>query len=111
MDMHVNPIGAHFKAMPEPEHSVRGDELQVDDARLDELTRWHGTDESNLPPAASLKNLARDTVEALHELQRARITIDELRAAMGRAFWATEFVDVHAILLRALGPPPGDLDA
>jgi hypothetical protein len=27
---------------------------------------------------------------------------------MGQAFWATEFRDIHAILLEALGPPPDE---
>jgi hypothetical protein len=79
------------------------------ETRIDELIRWHGTDESNLPPAATLQNLSRDTVAALRELQQARATVAELRAAMGHAFWATGFEQVHAILLRALGPPPDDL--
>jgi hypothetical protein len=81
-------------------------EVQPSEARLDELARWHGTDERNLPPAASLKNLARDTVTAIRELQQAREEIAELRAAMGQAFWAMEFRDMRTILLRALGPPP-----
>ena len=78
----------------------------LDNTRLDQLMRWHGTDESNLPPAHTLQNLSRDTIAALAELQEARQTIRELRAAMGRAFWATEFPALHAILLEALGPPP-----
>jgi len=78
----------------------------VSDARLDEMTRWHGTDETNLPPADTLRNLSRDTVAALRELQQARATIAELRAAMGKAFWATGMRQVQALLLRALGPPP-----
>jgi hypothetical protein len=45
-------------------------------------------------------------VAALEELRRARENIADLRAAMGRAFWATDFRDLHAILLTALGPPP-----
>lgn len=84
------------------------DKPLLDDERLDQLMRWHGTDESNLPPASTLKNLSRDTVEALRELREARASIAGLRAAMGRAFWATDFRDVHAILLEALGPPPGE---
>jgi hypothetical protein len=80
--------------------------LRVNDERIGELMRWHGTDESNLPPAHTLQNLSRDTLAALAEVRDARETIDRLRAAMSRAFWATEFRDVHAILLEALGPPP-----
>lgn len=78
--------------------------------RLDELIRWHGTDESNLPPAHTLRNLARDTVAALEELQRSRERIDELRAAMGRAVWSADLRELHAILLEALGPPPAARD-
>jgi hypothetical protein len=105
-----NPLSsrdANLMSMSEPDYLS-----PLGDTRIDELMRWHGTDESNLPPAATLKNLSRDTVAALRELQEARATIAELRAAMGRAFWASEFREVHAILLRALGPPPaGDRDA
>jgi hypothetical protein len=78
----------------------------LDDTRLDQLMRWHGTDETNLPPADTLKHLSRDTRAALHELREARATITALRAAMGRAFWAPDFRGVHATLLQALGPPP-----
>ena len=106
MDMQVHPLGSSLKPMSEPEYLV-----PLTDLRLDELTRWHGMDEGNLPPATTLKNLSRDTVAAIRELQQARATIEELRAAMGRAFWAMQFEDVHAILLQALGPPPEDLAA
>jgi hypothetical protein len=82
---------------------------RIDDIRLDQLMRWHGTDEANLPPALTLQNLSRDTIAALHELKEARATVEALRAALGRAFLATEFRDIHAILLAALGPPPDDL--
>src|SRR6185295_12768752 len=86
----------------------------LNDTRIDQLMRWHGADETNLPPADTLRHLSRDTLAALQELREARATIAALRAAMGRAFWATEFRQVHAILLQALGPPPaeeGDLAA
>ena len=82
--------------------------LLLSDVRLEHMMRWHGSDETNLPPADTLKNLSRDTVAALGELREARATIAELRAAMGRAFWATDFTTLHAILLRALGPPPDE---
>jgi hypothetical protein len=98
MDLQVSPAA--------PPGAV--DEPVLDDVRLDQLMRWHGTDETNLPPASTLQNLSRDTVAALRELQQARATIKALRAAMGEAFWATDFRDVHAILLAALGPPPGE---
>lgn len=81
-------------------------EVEITPKRLDELIRWHGTDESALPPAHTLQNLSRDTVGALQELARDRDRIAQLRAAMGRAFWAADRREVNAILLEALGPPP-----
>jgi len=120
MDMQVNSQRLS-SAMPMPESP---DALMLDDTRIGQLMRWHGTDETNLPPAATLQNLSRDTLAALQELRETRAAlaelresrlagdasaaVAELRAAMGRAFWATEFRDVHAILLNALGPPPED---
>lgn len=103
--MQVNPLQQSLKPTAAEEHTAESDP-RIDDDRLDQLMRWHGTDESNLPPAHTLQNLSRDTIAALIELRQARRTIRQLRAAMGRAFWATEFRDVHAILLEALGPPP-----
>lgn len=100
--MQVKPVGLTLGPMADSEHTARG----VGDQRLDQLMRWHGTDETSLPPAHTLQNLSRDTIAALLELREARETIEHLRAAMGRAFWATEFRAVHAILLEALGPPP-----
>jgi hypothetical protein len=105
--MQVKSAELGLGSMPDNAHMGRG-EPPLDDGRLEELMRWHGTDESNLPPAHTLQNLSRDTVMAIAELQHARETIAQLRSAMGRAFWATEFRDVHAILLEALGPPPND---
>ena len=81
-------------------------EVEVTPKRLDELIRWHGTDENALPAAHTLQNLSRDTVAALEELARDRETIAQLRAAMGRAFWAADRRELNAILLEALGPPP-----
>ena len=81
-------------------------EVEITSKRLDELIRWHGTDESALPPEHTLQNLSRDTVSALQELEHARETIAELRAAMGRAFWSTDRRELNAVLLEALGPPP-----
>lgn len=83
-------------------------QVEITPKRLDELIRWHGTDESALPPAHTLHNLSRDTVAALHELGSARETIERLRAAMSRAFWAASRRELNAILLEALGPPPED---
>lgn len=84
-------------------------DVKITDQRLDELLRWHGTDEANLPPADTLRYLSRDTITAIRELQAARATILKLRAAMGQAFWAEDSQSMHRILLEALGPPPDDL--
>ena len=81
-------------------------EVEITPKRLDELIRWHGTDESALPPAHTLQHLSRDTVAALQALARDRATITRLRAAMARAFWAADRRELNAILLKALGPPP-----
>jgi hypothetical protein len=112
VDMQVNPVGLTLGPMATDEHTARralAGEIRIDEQRLDQLMRWHGTDEINLPPAHTLQNLSRDTVAALDELREARETIEQLRAAMGKAFWATEFRDLHAILLEALGPPPDEV--
>ena len=101
MDMHVDPLRVNLTSVSEP-----GLPGPLNDTRIGQLLRWHGTDETNLPPADTLKHLSRDTRAALVELREARATIAALRTAMGRAFWATDFADVHAILLEALGPPP-----
>ena len=100
MDMQVDPTRSSA-ATP-----LADEAPALDDERLDQMRRWHGTSETNLPPAGTLKNLARDTQAAIDELRQARATIAELRAAMGEAFWATDFRTVHEILLGALGPPP-----
>jgi hypothetical protein len=84
----------------------RAQEVEITSKRIEELIRWHGTDESALPPAHTLQNLARDTVAALRELAREREMIARLRAAMAQAFWAADPRERHAILLAALGPPP-----
>lgn len=86
-------------------------DVEITPRRLAELIRWHGTDESNLPPAHTLQNLSRDTVAALRELQRYRDSTRQLRAAMGRAFWAADVREVRAALLEALGPPPAEGDS
>ena len=82
----------------------------LSDERLDQLIRWHGTDESNLPHPDTLKHLARDTVAAIRELASAREKILELRSAMGRAFCAPNMRRVHEILLEGLGPPPREFE-
>ncbi len=86
--MQVNPVGLTLGSMAPDE--PRPSDLHIDDTRLDQLMRWHGTDESSLPPAHTLQNLSRDTIAALAELREARESIGQLRAAMGRAFWATD---------------------
>jgi hypothetical protein len=108
--MQVIPVGLTLAPMTtdEPPSQRAPELLHIDNERLDQLMRWHGTDEANLPPAHTLQNLSRDTIAALHQLKEARQTIEELRAAMGQAFWATDFRVLHAILLEALGPPPGE---
>jgi hypothetical protein len=83
-------------------------DVEITPRRLMELIRWHGTDERDLPPPHTLQNLSRDTVAALRKLQRYRESMEQLRAAMGRAFWATDAREVRAILLDALGPPPSE---
>jgi hypothetical protein len=80
--------------------------VEVTTKRLDELIRWHGTDESDLPPPSTLEYLSRDTVAALRELMQLRVTVGELRATMGRAFWAQDLRALHRLLLEGLGPPP-----
>ncbi len=105
VDMQVIPVGPTLGPMTTDEY---GAQVRIDEQRIDQLMRWHGTDEGHLPPAHTLENLSRDTLVALNELREARATIEQLRAAMGRAFWATKFRDVHAVLLEALGPPPED---
>ena len=77
-------------------------DVEIGPQRLRELIRWHGTDEGNLPPAHTLENLSRDTVAALRKVE----SMEKLRAAMGRAFWAADLREIRSILLEALGPPP-----
>jgi hypothetical protein len=83
-------------------------DVEITPARLMELIRWHGTDESDLPPDHTLQNLSRDTVAALRQLQHYRESLEQLRTAMGVAFWATDLREVRAMLLDALGPPPAE---
>lgn len=83
-------------------------DIEITSCRVTELIRWHGTDESNLPPAHTLQNLSRDTVAALRDLERYRQSAERLRVAMARAFWAQDLREVRSILLEALGCPPED---
>ncbi|HTT01100.1 MAG TPA: hypothetical protein VMG11_03350 [Steroidobacteraceae bacterium] len=85
-------------------------DVEISSKRLDELMRWHGKDESTLPPAHTLQNLSRDTIAALRQLQQCRGTIECLRTALGRAFWAQSSSELRITLLEALGPPPAPQD-
>ena len=85
---------------------MRDAEVQLSAQRLRELMLWHGKDEGNLPPAATLANLSRDTIAALAELQDARSELAELRAALARLFWSCNSSALRSALLIALGPPP-----
>ncbi len=51
---------------------LRDADVQLSAQRLQELMLWHGKDEGNLPPAATLVNLSRDTIAALCQLQQTR---------------------------------------
>jgi len=85
-------------------------DVEITPRRLIELIRWHGTDESNLPPDHTLENLSRDTVAALRKLQCYRDSLEELRDALGEMFWAADLREVRARLLDALGPPRSSED-
>ncbi len=85
---------------------LRDAEVQLSAQRLQELMLWHGKDEGNLPPAATLVNLSRDTIAALTQLQQTRTQLAELRAALTQVFWTCNSSAVRSALLVALGPPP-----
>jgi hypothetical protein len=78
--------------------------------RLRELMLWHGKDEGNLPPAATLVNLSRDTVAALSQLQHTRTELAALRAQLAQLFWSCDSSAIRRSLLAALGAPapPGE---
>jgi len=80
--------------------------VQLSTQRLQELMLWHGKDEGNLPPAATLENLSRDTIAALVQLRQTRSQLQELRAALSQLFWGCDSSPVRAALLIALGDPP-----
>ncbi len=80
--------------------------MQLSAQRLRELMQWHGKDEGNLPPAPTLVNLSRDTIAALHELQRARTQLSELRGTLSQIFWTCDSSPIRRSILEALGPPP-----
>ncbi len=85
---------------------LRDPEVQLSAQRLRELMLWHGKDEGNLPPAATLVNLSRDTIAALGQLQSARTQLFELRAALSQLFWSCDSSSIRVALLTSLGPPP-----
>jgi hypothetical protein len=85
---------------------LRDAEVQLSAQRLQELMLWHGKDEGNLPPAATLVNLSRDTIAALAQLQQTRTQLAEVRAALTQVFWTCNSSTVRSALLAALGPPP-----
>ncbi|HEV2702865.1 MAG TPA: hypothetical protein VGV09_14640 [Steroidobacteraceae bacterium] len=81
-------------------------EVPLSAQRLRELMLWHGKDEGNLPPAATLVNLSRDTIAALSQLQSARGELIELRSVLSQLFWSCDSSAIRVVLLTALGPPP-----
>jgi hypothetical protein len=84
-------------------------DVQLSAQRLRELMLWHGKDEGNLPPAATLANLSRDTIAALSQLQHLRAELGALRAALSQLFWTCDSAPLRVTLLAALGaPPPGE---
>jgi len=85
---------------------LRDTQVQLSAQRLQELMLWHGKDEGNLPPAATLVNLSRDTIAALSQLQQTRTQLAELRAALTQVFWTCNSSTLRSAVLAALGPPP-----
>ncbi len=85
---------------------LRDAEVQLSHQRLQELMLWHGKDEGNLPPAATLVNLSRDTIAALHQLQHTRTRMTELRASLSELFWSCESSRIRVAVLHMLGDPP-----
>jgi hypothetical protein len=86
--------------------NLRDAEVQLSAQRLQELMLWHGKDEGNLPPAATLVNLSRDTIAALSQLHQSRTQLAELRATLTQIFWTCNSSPIRSALLAALGPPP-----
>ena len=85
---------------------LRVGEVQLSAQRLQELMLWHGKDEGNLPPAATLANLSRDTIAALRQLQLVRTQLSELRAVLSQLFWSCDSSEIRSAILAALGAPP-----
>jgi hypothetical protein len=90
---------------------LRDEEVPLSAQRLRELMLWHGKDEGNLPPAATLVNLSRDTIAALTQLQQLRIELAQIRAALSQLFWSCESSELRHALLVTLGEPPESLTA
>jgi hypothetical protein len=80
--------------------------VQLSAQRLRELMLWHGKDEGNLPPAATLVNLSRDTIAAVSQLQHMRTELAALRAGLAQLFWTCDSSAIRVSLLVALGTPP-----
>jgi len=80
--------------------------VQLSAQRLRELMLWHGKDEGNLPPAATLANLSRDTIAAFNQLQLLRTQMSDLRATLSQIFWSCDSSAVRRTVLEALGAPP-----
>ncbi len=80
--------------------------MQLSAQRLQELMLWHGKDEGNLPPAATLANLSRDTIAALGQLQLRRAEVSALRIALAHIFWSSDSSTIRRSVLDALGAPP-----
>jgi hypothetical protein len=85
---------------------LRVGEVQLSAQRLQELMLWHGKDEGNLPPAATLVNLSRDTIAALRQLQLVRTQLTELRGVLSELFWTCDSSEIRSTVLEALGAPP-----
>ncbi len=85
---------------------LRDADVQLSAQRLQELMLWHGKDEGNLPPAATLVNLSRDTIAALCQLQQTRTRMAEMRATLAQLFWSCDSRQIRASVLDALGDPP-----
>ena len=85
---------------------LRDADVQLSAQRLRALMLWHGKDEGNLPPAATLENLSRDTIAALWQLQQTRTRMTELRATLSEMFWSCDSSLIRVALLNALGDPP-----
>jgi hypothetical protein len=81
-------------------------EVPLSAQRLRELMLWHGKDEGNLPPAATLVNLSRDTIAALGQLQQWRAEAIALRITLANIFWSCDVSTIRRLVLAALGAPP-----